>query len=169
MIVSDLFVATASVVTVKVAVVEPAGTITEAGTEADGSLEVRFTVIEVPVGGAPFRVTVPVETIPPTTVVGANVTLATVGGVIVRFAVTGEPSFVAVMVAVAVVPTALVVTVNVPVVFPAAIATVAGTVALALFDAKVIVTPPAGAGSFKVIVPVEGVLPNTEVGFSVRL
>jgi hypothetical protein len=73
---------TAVVVTVNVADVFPAVTVTEAGTVADPLPDPRVTTS--PVGPAgPVRVTVPVELDPPTTEFGANATLATPGRLIV--------------------------------------------------------------------------------------
>jgi len=62
----------------------------------------------------------------------------------------------------------VVVTLNVTLVAPAATVTLAGTVAAVglVFD-RVTTAPPAGAGPFKVTVPVEGVPPFTLVGFMV--
>lgn len=50
---------------------------------------------------------------------------------------------------------------QVPVVAPAPIVTEAGTVTHALFDAKLTVTPPGGAGTASVTVPPLGELPPT--------
>jgi len=47
--------------------------------------------------------------------------------------------------------------------------TVAGTVALELFDERLIVAPPVGAGPFIVTVPVDETPPSTEVGATVTL
>jgi hypothetical protein len=61
------------VVTVKVALVDPAGTVTVAGTAAAAELLLdRETV--APLGAGPLRVTVPVEGDPPLTLVGLSVT-----------------------------------------------------------------------------------------------
>jgi hypothetical protein len=59
--------------TAKVALELPAATTTEVGSEAAEELSLRVTVIP-PVGAAPVRVTVPVELLPPTTVVGFKLT-----------------------------------------------------------------------------------------------
>lgn len=55
---------TALVVTVKVAVVDPAATVTEAGTVAELELDDRLTTLP-PVGAGPLIVTVPVDDAPP--------------------------------------------------------------------------------------------------------
>ena len=66
-------IATGTVVAVKVAVVAPAATVTVGGTVAAGLLLVRVTMAP-PAGAGPLRVTVPVEGLPPTTLVGFTVT-----------------------------------------------------------------------------------------------
>ena len=64
-------------------------------------------------------------------------------------------------------PTGLVVTVNVAVVAFAATVTLAGTwAAEVLLLERVTTAPPAGAGPFKVTVPVDVPPPNTEAGFT---
>ena len=65
-------VATALVVTLKVALVAPAPTVTLDPTWADGSLLESVTVAP-PVGAAPLSVNVPVELFPPITLVGLKV------------------------------------------------------------------------------------------------
>jgi hypothetical protein len=60
---------TVFVVTVKVAVVLPAGTATVAGTVADVVLLDRATEIP-PLGAAPVKVTVPVDEVVPVTLAG---------------------------------------------------------------------------------------------------
>jgi hypothetical protein len=87
-IVAVVTLATAVVVTAKVAVVEPWATVTLAGTVAEALLLERATTAP-PVGAAALSVTVPVEPAPPTTLVGAKTTEETVtaGGLIVSDAV----------------------------------------------------------------------------------
>lgn len=59
-------------------------------------------------------------------------------------------------------------TVNVTEVFPAAMVTDAGTVAdLELLESLTTI-PPVGAGPLRVKVPVEVLVPATDVGFNVR-
>ena len=68
------------------ALVAPAGTVTDTGRVAD-VVEELDRVTTVPLGpAAPLKVTVPVMTalLPPTTDVAESFTLATVGGVTVR-------------------------------------------------------------------------------------
>jgi hypothetical protein len=64
---------TATVEIANVADVAPAGTVTLAGTVADGLLSDSATSTP-PVGAAAFRVTRPVEAVPPTTVAGVTAT-----------------------------------------------------------------------------------------------
>ena len=64
---------TVVVATLNVAVVCPAATVTLAGTCADALLLERFTTAP-PDGAAPVSVSVPVELLPPTTVVGLRET-----------------------------------------------------------------------------------------------
>ena len=64
---------TAVVVRLKVAVVLPAATVTVAGTVAEVLLLDKVTEIP-PVGAAALKVTVPVDELPPVTVVGLSET-----------------------------------------------------------------------------------------------
>lgn len=90
MIVAVVTALTGVVLTVNVTEVEPAGTVTEAGTVALVELEDRLTTVP-PVPAAPFRVTVPVELVPPVTVVGDSETELRTAGVIVRVVVLLVP------------------------------------------------------------------------------
>jgi len=78
--------ATETVVTVKVAVVAPAATVTLLGVDALVLLEDKLTAIP-PAGAGPLNVTVPIEDVPPTTDVGERATPLSIAGVIVRLAV----------------------------------------------------------------------------------
>ena len=71
---------TVLVETVNVALVAPAGTVTLAGTVAALELSDSETAAP-PVGAAPLNVTVPVEVLPPTTLVGLMLTAESVGPV----------------------------------------------------------------------------------------
>jgi hypothetical protein len=165
--------ATLEVVTVKVALVWPAGTETLAGTVAAGLFEVRVTLTPAEPAGAP-SVTVPVEELPPVTVVGLSETP------IIVPCVVGAPTLivklaaelfaeVAVIVTVVLFATLEVVTVNVALVWPAATDTLAGTVAAWLFDDSPTVTPAAPAAAERVTVPVEELPPVTVDGLSETL
>ena len=117
--------ATAVVAIAKVAVFAPASTVTEAGKVALALLEVRPTTVP-PVGALPVKVTVPVEPVPPVTVLGATVTEARCGGRMVRVAVCCDPLSDAVTVSVSDAATVLVVIVKFALVDPVGIVTVAG-------------------------------------------
>jgi hypothetical protein len=64
----------ASVVTVKGADRAPAATVTVVGTVAFATLELVRLTTAPPVGATPSRITVPVEGLPRTTLVGTNPT-----------------------------------------------------------------------------------------------
>jgi hypothetical protein len=101
------------VVTVKVAVLLPAATVTEGGTTAAGELLDSVTGMP-PAGAAETRVTVPVALAPPLTLVGLTFRVESVlAGVIVSEAFFVVPLNTPLMVAVVVAVTVSVVTVNV--------------------------------------------------------
>jgi len=89
---------TADVLTVNVALVAPAGTVTLEGTLAAAALSLARATCAPPAGAGPLRVTVPVEDCaPPTTLVGFRVSEETVGsggggGVTVSVAVWVTPA-----------------------------------------------------------------------------
>jgi hypothetical protein len=74
------------VVTVNVALVAPAATVTLTGVVAEVLSSERVTTAP-PVGAGPLKVAVPVVLLPPVTLVGLKVTVESTGGIIVR-----EPS-----------------------------------------------------------------------------
>jgi len=77
--VAFVWVLTALVVTVKVPVVAPDATVTEAGTCAAALFDASVTVMPL-VPAAESRVTVPVLAVPPITDVGLSVTLTRLAG-----------------------------------------------------------------------------------------
>ena len=84
---TDVLLPTGVVVTVKVAVVALAGTVTLAGTCAAAVLLLDNVATAPPVGAALLKRTVPVEEVPPTTDAGLIVTLRTTFANTVRPAV----------------------------------------------------------------------------------
>jgi hypothetical protein len=74
-------------VSVKVAVVAPAETVTLAGTVATGVLLLTSVTITPPVGAGPLNVAVPVEDTPPTRLAGLKKIDESAGGFTVRVAV----------------------------------------------------------------------------------
>lgn len=152
----------------KIAEVEPAAIVTLEGTVALELLEDRMTTVP-PEGAWPFKVTVPVDELPPSTDAGDTLTAATVSGLICNAAVKDVLPDVAVRVAVAAVETDVVVTVNVVDDEPYGTVTLDGTVAFEFLEFNVNVTPPEGAGDERVTVAVEGVPPANDGGFKDRL
>jgi hypothetical protein len=166
-IVTSVSALTPAVAAVKVAVVAPAATVTDAGTWAMAVLlELRLTT-KPPVGAEPLSVTVPVEAPPPSTEDGTRPKEVRAGGVTVRVAVWLTLFRSAVIVTGVLVATGSVVVVKVAVVAPAATVTDAGTWAAAvLLELRLTTKPAAGAEPSRVTVPVEGTPPTTEVGSS---
>ena len=151
------------VVTVNVAVLEPAVTVTVVGTEALVLDDERLTV-RPPVGAFPLRFNVPVDDAPPTSEVGERVRLVRLGGTTVSVVEVDEVPSAALIVAEAEVDTGDVVIVNVAVLLPGATVTVAGVTALATLEERETANPAAGAGPFNVTVPVEETPPVTLEG-----
>jgi hypothetical protein len=77
--VTGVDVVTALVLTVNVALLAPAPTVTVAGTVAVDVLLLERETTAPPVGAGPLSVTVPVEGDPPVTLVGVSVSEETVG------------------------------------------------------------------------------------------
>ena len=78
-IADELLKLTALVETVKVALVAPAATVTAAGTVAVAVFELLSATEAPPAGAAADSVTVPVDGLPPATVVGLSVSVESVG------------------------------------------------------------------------------------------
>jgi len=79
-IVTGVEAVTELVDTVKFAIMAPAGTITLAGTAATAGLLLESATAAPPEGAAALRVTVPVEGLPPTTLVGFRLNEERVAG-----------------------------------------------------------------------------------------
>src|SRR5712692_6293311 len=175
-IVAEVDAVTDTVVTVNVALVAPAGTVTlpPTGTLTTALLLERVTSAP-PVGAVALNVTVATEELPPTTLVGFSAKPDTVrggggaGGETVSRAVLVTPPKEAEMVAEVDAVTDTVLTLNVVLVLPAGMVTlpIAGTLATAVLLLKRVITaPPVGAAALKVTVPVEDAGPTTLVGLS---
>jgi hypothetical protein len=82
---------TGFVVTVTVAVVAPAGTVTLAGTAAADGLELASATTAPPAGAGLFSLTVAVDGEPPVTLVGLSVIADKIGALTVRLAVRVSP------------------------------------------------------------------------------
>jgi hypothetical protein len=153
----------------KPTVVEPAGTITVAGTAAAPALLLPSVTTNPPPAAAALRVTVPPERTPPGTLAGARVRLETLRRWMARAAVRVVPPKAAEIVTVRLEVTCAVVTGNDPVVAPAGIVRLAGTIAEELSLPSAITAPPAGAPPPSVTVPVETPPPETVVGARTRV
>jgi len=108
-IVATFCSATAEVFAVNVMLDCPAGTVTEPGTETALRLLERRTAVP-PLGERPLSVTMPLEAIPPATVVGFRLTDNRPIGIIVNVVVSTAPLSLAVIVATVWVVTGVVVT-----------------------------------------------------------
>jgi len=155
-------VITALVLTVKLAVVAPAATVTLAGPRAAPVLLLESDTTAPPDGAAPLNVTVPVDDcVPPVTLVGFSVNEDSVtgggaAGFTVSVAVLVVPAYAALIVTAVEAVTALVLTVKLAVVAPAATVTLVGTrAAVVLLLESATIAPPDGAALLKVTVPVD--------------
>jgi hypothetical protein len=157
------------VVTVNVALVAPAATVTLAGTEADAGALLESVTAKPAAPAADVSVTVPWDVEPALMLAGASATedSATTGTVTVSVALRVVPPNEPLIAAVLVAAGEPAVTVNVALVAPAATVTLAGTVATAVFALESVTTaPPAGAAALSVAVPVEVPSRATDVGAS---
>lgn len=155
---------------VKVAVVDPAGTVTDDSTLATAVVPLVNVTTTASVA-IPDKVTVPVLFVPPLTLVGFKVSVETTRtGLTVMVAVLDTPLRVAVIVKEDAAVTVRVVIVKAADVAPAATVTLAGTVPIVVDDdARVTTAPPVGAGDVNTTVPVTGTPPVTDVTTVVRL
>ena len=171
-IVTGVDAPTALVATLNVALVAPAATVTLAGTVAAAVLLPESDTTTPPLGAAALNVAVPVDELPPTTLVGLTVTADSAGDGGGGFTPSAANSVVLPRVAdswTVVVAEGNVVIVKLALVAPAATVTLGGTVAaLGRLLVNVTALPPAGAGLGSVTVPVEGLPPVTLVGLTVK-
>jgi len=156
------FAFTELVVTLNVAEVWPAGTVTLAGTVALPLPLARLMTVLLSV--AELSVTVPVAELPATTLVGETLKPASATtGLTVRLPVFVTTPYVAVRAAVTLLFTAVVKTLNVAAVCPARTVTEVGTVALPLPLAKLMLIFASGA-EVSVTVPETELPPTTLAG-----
>jgi hypothetical protein len=144
------------VLTVNVALVLPAATVTLAGVVATLVLLLESVTTAPPEGAWPERVTVPWDVLPPLTLVGLSVSderVTAVAGVMVSVACCELPPSVAVMTTVARLVTVCVVTAKDAVVLPAGTVTLAGAPAAPLLLESVTTAPPVPAGPVRVTLP----------------
>jgi hypothetical protein len=157
-------VETVLAVSVMVAEVVPAGTVTDAGIDTTAEDELRVMTAP-PAGAAPLSVNFAVAVRPLMIDDGDAPILLNEAGLTVSFAdlVAGAP--IADIVTIVFVVTGLVVTENVALVSPAATVTFAGTVATAaLSDDNETMRPPAGAATSSLTVAVDALPPITLEG-----
>ena len=168
LIVTTVETDTADVVTLKLAELAPAATVTLVGVTALVLLEDKLTT-SPPLGAGPLSVTVPVDKVPPVTDAGDTDKLVGTGGVTVRVAEDDEDPCMAVIFADTKAATGDVVMVKLAEVAPAATVTLAGKTAKELLDDSPITVPLAGATPLSVTTPVDGFPPTTEFGETVTL
>ncbi|HTS78220.1 MAG TPA: hypothetical protein VMG40_18550 [Bryobacteraceae bacterium] len=164
---------TVPAVTVNVADVAPAATVTLAGTLAADDFELESETTAPPDGAADVRVTVPVTEFPLVTELELSVIplrAATIGA---GLTVIGDVAVTELYVALRVTEVALLtvpaVIVNVADVAPAATVTLAGTFAAVEFELESVTTaPPEGAAAVSVTVPVTELPLVTELEASVK-
>jgi hypothetical protein len=159
--------ATADVDTVKLAVVCPGATVTEAGTIAAAVLPLARETTTPAVGAGPFKVTVPVELVPPITVVGLRPRLDNTGALTVRIACLVLPAYDAVITGDVFDATGDVVIGKAALVCPDRTVTLAGATAAGLLLVRLTTMPAAGAAGLICTVPVDDVPPVTVVGLRV--
>src|SRR5262249_18490939 len=155
--VTGVFAVTVDVVTVKLAELAPAGTVTIGWGRATRLL-VESVTVTPPAGAGPLRNTVPEIVLPPTTLAAASVTDDRRGGAFgsgprLMNTVLETPPALAVICAVVPTATGLVVTVKLFALLPAAMETVDGTWTDGSLLTSDTAPPPAGAGMTVETVP----------------
>ena len=155
------------VVTVKLAVVAPDGTVTVAGTVAREVLEEVSVMTSPPVPAALVSVTVAVDGDAPLTLAGLRTRLETAGAFTVTWPVTVVLPVVAETVTVWLVAGTVVVAVKLTEVAPLGTVTDPGTASAELFEERVTTVPPEAAAPVKVTVPDVEVPPATVAGENV--
>jgi len=157
--------ATDSEVTLNVALELPAVTATLAGTVATAVSALIRLIVTPPVGAAPVRFTVPIEPVPPVTAAGFKTRDVSVGGRTVSVPEMSKlDPVLADTIAEVAVATVVVMAVKVCMVLPAGMVTPAGTVTVGSELISDTNTPPAGATTLMVTVPVEVFPPVTFAG-----
>src|SRR5262249_30243636 len=152
---------------VNVAVVAPAATTTESGTVATAVFPLVSDTLAPPVGAAPFRVTVPVDGVPPETLAGVSGSDDSTAALTLSVAVFGTELSVAGMAGGVLGARGRLVRVTRGGGAPAGTVTVPGTVAAAVFELPSCTeAPPVGALPFRVTVAAEVAPPSTVVGLS---
>jgi hypothetical protein len=164
---------TGRVVTVKVALVCPAGTVTLGGTVATAVLLLESKTRTPPLGAGALSATLPVEEDPPMTPGGLRESEVRVGpgggwGVTVSDAVWVTPAKDAEMMTEVEAVTGEVLTLKTAVAAPDGKVTLPGTVATTVLLERETRAPPLGAGALNVRLPVEGDPPLTLVGFNLN-
>jgi hypothetical protein len=148
---------TVLVLTLKVALVLPAGTETLDGTVATDVFLLESVTSAPPDGALELSVTVPVELLPPLTLVGFRVSeemaAADPGVMVIEAWTVLLPRDAVITTAVLLRTPGLVLTVNVALVAPAATVTLDGTIAKELSLLNPTTAPPDGAAPLKVTVP----------------
>jgi hypothetical protein len=163
---ADTVVAVVAVVTANVVEVAPAATMTLAGVAAMAVFELTSVTAKPPAGAAALIVTLPVDDVPPVTLVGVSEIAERAGGFTVRVAFLVTPPDAADTRTDTGALTAEVVTVNVAEVAPARTVTVFGTETTALAVESDTTAPPAGAAGARVTVPVDERPPTIELGLT---
>jgi hypothetical protein len=147
----------------KEATVEPAGTVMDLGTVAEGEL-LDSSITSPDAGAGLLRVIVPVESPPPVNSLGLRETDSTVGGFNVKWVETDLPARLAVSDTVVALSTDAVEATKSAEVWPAATVTLAGTVTSELPLLSETANPPGPAGPLNVTVPKHPAPPATIEG-----